>query len=53
MLAVLFTMLGLFAVGVFAEGLACLSAPVGYQDEAGFHFGPEPECHDDWAGNPS
>jgi hypothetical protein len=31
----------LFAVGFFAEVAAATTAPLGYQDENGFHFGRE------------
>jgi len=53
MLAILFTTLGVCAVALIAEWLACAAAPLGYQDETGFHFGREPESHDEWHGNPS
>jgi hypothetical protein len=53
MLAILLTTLGICAVGLLAEWLACAAAPLGYQDETGFHFGPEQESHDEWSGNPS
>ena len=29
----------LFAAGFFTEMIAATSAPLGYQDDAGFHFG--------------
>ena len=53
MLAILLTTLGVGAVALIAEWLACAAAPLGYQDETGFHFGREPEAHDEWHGNPS
>jgi hypothetical protein len=53
MLAILIATLGLCAVALLTEWLACASAPMGYQDEAGFHFGTKPESSDDWNGNPS
>ena len=53
MLVILLTTLGVCAVALLAEWLACISAPVGYQDEAGFHFGTKPEGTDKWSGNPS
>ena len=53
MLAILLTTIGVCAVALLAEWLACASAPVGYQDDAGFHFGKKPETNDDWKGNPS
>src|SRR5687768_6002792 len=53
MLAILLTTLGVCAVALLAEWLACASAPVGYQDDDGFHFGTKPELKDDWDGNPS
>ena len=52
MLAILLTTLGVCVIAFLGEWLASLSAPVGYQDDAGFHFGTKPE-HDDWTGNPS
>jgi hypothetical protein len=53
MWVILFTILGVCSVALLAEWLACLTAPVGYQDDAGFHFGTKPESPDDWKGNPS
>jgi len=53
MLVILLTTLGVCAVALLAEWLACARAPVGYQDETGFHFGPEPDSEDKWSGNPS
>ena len=53
MLAILFTTLGICLIALLAEWLACVAAPDGYQDEAGFHFGTKPESEDDWKGNPS
>jgi hypothetical protein len=53
MLAILLTTLGVCAAALLAEWLACKGAPVGYQDEAGFHFGTKPEAKDRWSGNPS
>lgn len=32
---------GLTAIGLVIGLVAASNAPVGYQDEAGFHFGPE------------
>jgi len=52
MLAILLTILGVCVIALLAEWLACVSAPVGYQDDSGFHFGTKPE-NDDWNGNPS
>ena len=31
----------LFAGGFFVEVISAATAPMGYQDEAGFHFGQE------------
>ena len=53
MSAILLTTLGVCAVALLAEWLACISAPVGYQDEAGFHFGTKSTTNDDFPGNPS
>jgi len=53
MLVILFTTLGVCAVALLAEWVACVGAPVGYQDEAGFHFGTKSELNDDHSGNPS
>lgn len=33
---------GLVASGVFSLVVSAISAPVGYQDESGFHIGKEP-----------
>lgn len=33
--------IGLTAIGLVIGLVAASNAPVGYQDEAGFHFGPE------------
>jgi len=53
MLAILLTTLGVCGVALLAEWLACARAPVGYQDDAGFHLGTKPESDNDWNGNPS
>jgi hypothetical protein len=52
MLAILLTIVGVCSVALLIEWLACMGAPVGYQDESGFHFGTKPEA-DEWSGNPS
>ncbi len=49
--------IGLVAAGLVVEAYAAATAPLGYQDEAGFHFGP-PHTRDPGAdrtelGNPS
>ena len=55
MMAVLLIMSGLLAFAVLTEWIACLTAPLGYQDETGFHLGPEKaaEADEAWGGNPS
>lgn len=41
MMTVMLILLGLIAVGLIAELIAVARAPLGYQDESGFHFGRE------------
>ena len=41
MITTLFVLTALASVGLFTELLAASHAPLGYQDETGFHFGPE------------
>ena len=41
MMTTLFVLTALVAAGLFTELLAANHAPLGYQDETGFHFGPE------------
>jgi hypothetical protein len=41
MITTLFVLTALAAAGMFTELLAASHAPLGYQDETGFHFGPE------------
>ena len=41
MMTTLFVLTALASAGLFTELLAASHAPLGYQDEAGFHFGPE------------
>jgi len=53
MSAILLTTLAVCAIALLAEWLASMAAPVGYQDDSGFHFGTKPESNDDWKGNPS
>ena len=53
MTTILLTAAGASAVVLLAEWLACKKAPVGYQDEAGFHFGSKPDHKEEWTGNPS
>ena len=55
MMTFLLILLALTAGGLITELISAATAPLGYQDENGFHFGPErpatkdePEC-----GNPS
>ena len=55
MMGILNIILALIAAGVVVELFAAASAPVGYQDEDGFHLGSEKtgakdEVH---SGNPS
>ncbi len=55
MMAILNIILALIAAGVVVELFAAATAPMGYQDESGFHLGPEKtgaadEIH---SGNPS
>lgn len=42
MMDVALTLLALVAGGVTLEVFTVMKAPMGYQDEKGFHFGPEP-----------
>ena len=55
MTAVMFSLLGLGGAGLLIEMLACSVAPMGYQDENGFHLGPERAAASDEFenGNPS
>lgn len=39
MMTVFCIALALFAAGLFTEMIAASTAPFGYQDEKGFHFG--------------
>ncbi len=41
MMTTLFVLTALAAAGLFTELLAASRAPLGYQDETGFHFGHE------------
>lgn len=41
MMIVALIILGLAAAGVVLGLFATVAAPVGYQDEKGFHFGPD------------
>lgn len=41
MLTSLICLAAILAAGFFIEVIAASSAPVGYEDENGFHFGPE------------
>lgn len=51
----LMILMGWVGAGVIAELIAALRAPLGYQDETGFHFGQrEVRPPEDWEiGNPS
>jgi hypothetical protein len=37
----------LFAAGFFVEIVSAATAPLGYQDDSGFHFGRETAAHAD------
>jgi hypothetical protein len=41
MMTVMFTLLAFIAIGLITELIAVAKAPLGYQDENGFHFGRE------------
>ena len=41
MMTTLFILTALAAAGLFTEFIAASNAPLGYQDETGFHFGSE------------
>jgi hypothetical protein len=41
MMTVICIAFALLAAGLFTEMIAASSAPLGYQDETGFHFGRE------------
>ena len=49
------SLLAFIAGGVTLELFAVARAPLGYEDDHGFHLGPEPSGHmiDPEAGNPS
>ncbi len=55
MMDVALSVLALIAGGVTLELFAAARAPLGYQDERGFHFGAEPRsgAEELQAGNPS
>jgi len=55
MMDVALTILALVAGGVTLELFAAARAPLGYQDERGFHFGsdPRPAGEEVQGGNPS
>ncbi len=54
MMDVALSILALVAGGVTLELFAAARAPLGYQDERGFHFGSEPRVTEDvQSGNPS
>lgn len=54
-MAVLHIVLALIAAGLIVELFAAATAPLGYQDEGGFHLGSEPSTPGDelQPGNPS
>ena len=41
MVSLLIIIAALFAAGLFVELVSAAAAPMGYQDETGFHFGRE------------
>ena len=45
MMIVAIVILGFAAAGVILGMFAAAAAPVGYQDEKGFHFGPDKVTH--------
>jgi hypothetical protein len=54
MMDVALSIMALVAGGVTLELFATSRAPLGYQDESGFHFGPEPRPGEEaQSGNPS
>ena len=55
MMDVALSIMALVAGGVTLELFAASKAPLGYQDERGFHFGtePQPRGEDPSSGNPS
>jgi hypothetical protein len=54
MMDVALSIMALVAGGVTLELFATARAPLGYQDESGFHFGPEPRPSEEAnTGNPS
>jgi hypothetical protein len=38
MIGVAYAILGLFAAGILTELVTAMAAPMGYQDESGFHL---------------
>lgn len=54
MITVLIITAALFAGGFFVEVISAATAPMGYQDDEGFHFGREISPRSDWDNqNPS
>jgi len=54
MIDILLTALALTAAGIGFSFFAASRAPMGYEDENGFHLGPEPvQTADDSAGCPA
>jgi hypothetical protein len=54
MMDVALSIMALVAGGVTLELFATARAPLGYQDETGFHFGTEPRPGEEFhTGNPS
>ena len=54
-MTVVLILLAVFVAGLIAELIAAARAPLGYQDESGFHFGHERAAGADKfeGGNPS
>jgi hypothetical protein len=54
MMDIALCILAVIAGGLTLEAFAASKAPIGYQDQNGFHFGSEPRNSDDTQhGNPS
>jgi hypothetical protein len=53
MMDIALCILAVIAGGLTLEAFAAAKAPLGYQDQAGFHFGPEPRVNSDETQNPS
>jgi hypothetical protein len=53
MMTIFFIALALGTAGLITEMIAATHAPLGYQDESGFHFGNEPSGNASGLENPS